>query len=466
MVECPICQKQVSEARINQHLDTDCGREKQKALTPPSSSNGYELNQVKFNEEERPAKRQKNTALMEARPLAERVRPLKLDDFVGQNELVGRDGVLRKLLEMDKCPSMILWGPSGTGKTTLARLVAKSTRSRFVEMSATAVGTGECKKLFEEARNGLKLLGQRTILFLDEIHRFAKNQQDIFLPYVESGLICLIGATTENPSFKVNNALLSRCRVFILKKLTEHEVAEILRRVGIEGVSEDMLTYMAQISDGDARIALNILEVAEQLSDKLGDEEVKQAVRRTHFAYDTHGDAHYDAISALHKSIRGSDPDAALFYATRMMESGEDPLYICRRLIRAASEDIGTADSSMLTLATSTYTAVQQVGMPEADCMIAHCVVALAEAPKSVRVYRAMKCVKSLLHQDHKAAGAAIPIHLRNAPTTLMKKIGYGKEYKYPPDDDSHQDYLPEGLIGTRFLDPGEIEFDESLGKD
>ncbi|KAF3481353.1 uncharacterized protein GIQ15_04112 [Arthroderma uncinatum] len=403
-------------------------------------------------------------ALQKSAPLAERMRPRTLDDVYGQ-ELVGPNGVLRGLIERDRVPSMILWGSAGTGKTTVARVIASMVGSRFVEINSTSTGVAECKKLFAEARNELSLTGRKTIIFCDEIHRFTKAQQDVFLGPVENGQITLIGATTENPSFKVQNALLSRCRTFTLAKLTESDVCSILNRaLSVEGpnyspsemVDDELIQYLAAFADGDARTALNLLELAMDLSQRedMTKEELKKSLTRT-LVYDRAGDQHYDTISAFHKSIRGSDPDASLYYLARMIQSGEDPLYIARRLIVVASEDIGLADNSMLSLATAAYTAVEKIGLPEARINLAHATVAMALAPKSTRAYRGLANAMASLEEPG-IAGLPIPIHLRNAPTRLMKEIGYGKEYKYNPDYKDGkvvQAYLPDKLTGKRFLE-------------
>ncbi|EFR03864.1 DNA-dependent ATPase MGS1 [Nannizzia gypsea CBS 118893] len=417
------------------------------------------------NNNEHSAKRVKpSNALQKSAPLAERMRPRTLDEVCGQ-ELVGENGVLRGLIERDRVPSMILWGSAGTGKTTVARVIASMVGSRFVEINSTSSGVAECKKLFAEAKNELSLTGRKTIIFCDEIHRFSKSQQDVFLGPVESGQVTLIGATTENPSFKVQNALLSRCRTFTLAKLTEENICAILNRaLRVEGpnyspsalVDDELIKYLAAFADGDARTALNLLELAMDLSQREGmtKDELKKSLTRT-LVYDRAGDQHYDTISAFHKSIRGSDPDASLYYLARMIQSGEDPLYIARRLIVVASEDVGLADNTMISLATAAYTAVEKIGLPEARINLAHATVALALAPKSTRTYRGLANAMASLEEPG-IAGLPIPIHLRNAPTRLMKEIGYGKEYKYNPDYKDGkvvQDYLPDKLIGRTFLE-------------
>ncbi|PSR73870.1 hypothetical protein BD289DRAFT_380151 [Coniella lustricola] len=427
-----------------------------------------------------------------AAPLAERMRPVTLDDVAGQ-DLVGPGGVLRALIESDAMPSIILWGGSGTGKTTIARCIAKTVGSRFVEINATSCGTAECKKLFHEAASEQALTGRRTIIFCDEIHRFSKSQQDVFLKPVEAGTIILVGATTENPSFKVQAALLSRCRTFTLQKLTAADITGILMRALKQEfqddpsklsplVDQDLLDYLAAFSDGDARTALNLLELALSLittkahnnnnnnnpnpntngdpssvssssHTPLTKADIKAALTKT-LVYDRAGDQHYDTISAFHKSVRGSDPDAALYYLARMLQSGEDPLFIARRMVVIASEDVGLADNTLLPLATAMYTAVQQIGMPEARIPMAHCATALCLAPKSTRAYRGLNNAYAAL-QEPGVAALPVPVHLRNAPTRLMKEMGYGAAYKYNPNyrhGKVKQDYLPEQLLGRTFL--------------
>ncbi|KAK0107339.1 hypothetical protein ONS95_004032 [Cadophora gregata] len=415
-------------------------------------------------EDSQPSKKPKTNAFQKAAPLAERMRPTSLDQVCGQ-ELVGEHGVLRSLIEQDRVPSMILWGSAGTGKTTIARCIASMVGSRFVEINSTSSGVADCKKIFAEAKGELGLTGRKTIIFCDEIHRFSKSQQDVFLGPVESGQVTLIGATTENPSFKVQNALLSRCRTFTLSKLTDDDILQILERaLSAEGqnystsdlVDSELLKYLAAFSDGDARTALNLLELAMGLSTRpsITKDEIKASLTKT-LVYDRAGDQHYDTISAFHKSVRGSDPDAALYYLARMLQSGEDPLYVARRMVVIASEDVGLADNSMLSLATGAYTAAEKIGMPECRIALAHATVALCLAPKSTRAYRGLNNAYAALREPG-VASLPIPIHLRNAPTKLMKELGYGDEYKYNPNYKEGrvvQEYLPEQLKGRTFLE-------------
>lgn len=426
--------------------------------------------------EERVLKKSKTN---KAAPLAERMRPQNLDEVCGQ-DLVGPNGVLRSLIESDRVPSMILWGASGTGKTTIARCIAHMVGSRFIELNATSSGVAECKKLFAEAANELGLTGRKTIVFCDEIHRFNKAQQDVFLKPVEAGTVTLIGATTENPSFRVANALLSRCRTFTLQPLSAEDVAGILHRAikaeeatypASPLLDEEMIGYLARFSDGDARTALNLLEVALSLTARTGitKDDIKSSLTKT-LVYDRAADQHYDTISAFHKSVRGSDPDAALYYLARMLQSGEDPLFVARRMVVIASEDVGLADSTLLPLATAAYTAAQQIGMPEARIPLAHAAVALSLAPKSTRAYRGLNSAYAALREPGVAA-LPVPLHLRNAPTRLMRDMGYGAEYKYPPnyrEGQVSQVYLPDELVGRRFLDDRDLgtEVDPDLAMD
>jgi putative ATPase len=411
-----------------------------------------------------------------ARPLAERMRPRDLDEFVGQRHAVAEGGILRTAIEQDRIFSMIFWGPPGCGKTTLARIMASATRSFFVHFSAVLSGVKEIRGVIAEAHNQQKLYRKRTILFVDEIHRFNKSQQDAFLHHVESGLITLIGATTENPSFEVISPLLSRCRVITLKMLTADDIAAIVdhaikdceRGLGDLRLAfeEDALSHLIRIADGDARMALNSLEVVAALCEnKTGPSEkdqqriisvadLERALEKKALTYDKSGEEHYNVISAFHKSLRGSDPDAALYWLERMLAAGEDPLYIARRMVRFASEDIGNADPPALTLAMSAMPAFQFLGHPEGELALAQAAVYLATAPKSNSIYSAYGKVQAAVR---KAGSLPVPLHIRNAPTRLMKDLGYGKNYKYAhsyKDAFVVQDYLPEDLKDRLFYTP------------
>ena len=397
-------------------------------------------------------------------PLADRMRPKTLDDFVGQKEVVGPGTLLRQAIEKDDIPSIIFWGPPGTGKSTLARIIANVTKSHFIQLSAVTAGVKDLRAIIAVARDKRKFENKRTILFIDEIHRWNKAQQDGLLPFVEQGVIILIGATTENPSFEVVSALLSRSRVIVLTQLTEHDLETIIQHAIRDGFSDkkikaDDLTvrYLASLANGDARIALNALEFAVQASAtvsgsvSLDKDTIKQALQKSHHLYDKDGEQHYNIISALHKSVRGGDSDAALYWMGRMLEAGEDPLYVARRLVRMAVEDIGLADPRALEQAVAAYQAAHFLGMPECDIALGQCVVYLAKAKKSVAVYQAYQAVK----QDVKATiDEPVPLHLRNAPTKLMKDLEYGKGYKYSPEYDwqEDQEYLPESLKGKKYL--------------
>ncbi|KAF9372145.1 Werner helicase interacting protein 1 [Podila verticillata] len=533
LVPCPICEKKIPEWFVNNHLDNECSGMESVAMslsqnsnkrkhedavsdfgdlidereTPPPSRNiqGSADPSTQDPQQSMQSRKDKvNAAVIRAMPLAER----------------GPGGLLRALVLQDTVPSIILWGPCGSGKTTLARIVAHTTKAHFKEMGATTHGVADVKKAAEDAKNLFHLTRQRTIVFLDEIHRFNKAQQDILLPFVEKGTITLIGATTENPSFRVNSALLSRCRVLILKKLSLYDgMDRMIRRAGrikwrdiIELAREKMssadlqrlsatfaseqsidewadktldpgaVKWLVDLSDGDGRSAINTLEMAIQglstiilsegsegedsqstqesrsvldklISANISAETVKTVFQKTHLQYDRQGDEHYNLISALHKSIRGSDVDAALYWLGRMLVAGEEPLYIARRMIRLASEDIGLADSSALPLAMATYQACQTIGMPECDVNLAHCVAYMAKAKKSVDVYHAYGLVKSTVSEEY---AYPVPIHLRNAPTTLMKDLGFGAEYRYPPSYpegyEVGQEYMPRGLKRRKFM--------------
>ncbi|KAG0005861.1 Werner helicase interacting protein 1 [Entomortierella chlamydospora] len=580
LVPCPMCEKSIPEWFVNNHLDNDCmgmesvseslshvskqkhemdefeditelepfqdnevnGRGKAQGISSnpfiarSDAPQGHHPSQQQQQQPQRQQTQEQqiiqsrrdrvNASMQRSMPLAERARPTSLDDFIGQKELVGPGGILRALVLQDTVPSIILWGPCGVGKTTLARIIAHSTKSQFKELSATTHNVADVRKVFEDAKNLSLLNKQRTIVFLDEIHRFTKAQQDIFLPFVEKGTITLVGATTENPSFRINSALLSRCRVLTLEKLSlEDGMDRMIRRAArikwrdILEMAQDQMTpreksnfastvgkddqsinnwidgiiepgavkWLIDLSDGDGRSAINTLEIAVQglstsilsndterrnsgsststmdtdapnvleklLSASLTAESVKNAFQKTHLQYDRQGDEHYNLISALHKSIRGGDADAALYWLGRMLVAGEEPLYIARRLIRVASEDIGMADSSALPLAIATYQACQLIGMPECDVNLAHCVTYMAKAKKSVDVYYAYGLVKQTVSEEF---AYPVPIHLRNAPTSLMKDLGYGEGYKYNPSYPEgvkvDQEYVPKGLKKRKFL--------------
>ena len=404
-------------------------------------------------------------------PLASRLRPENLDEYVGQKHLVGPGRILRQLIERDQISSMIFWGPPGVGKTTLARIIARQTKAEFVEFSAVTSGIKEVKEVMSQAEQNRRL-GIRTLLFADEIHRFNKAQQDAFLPYVERGSIILVGATTENPSFEINSALLSRCKVFILKALEEADLLELLHHAlkspkgyGSMKVSigEEDLQAIARFANGDARTALNTLEMA-VLNGKMDENAVlcvdkeilAQCMNRRSLLYDKNGEEHYNLISALHKSMRNSDPDAAVYWMYRMLDGGEDPLYIARRLIRFASEDVGMADSNALTLAVSVYQACHFLGMPECDVHLAHAVIYLSMAPKSNAAYEACLACREDIREK---PGAPVPLQIRNAPTRLMKDLHYGEGYIYAHSTEekvSRMKCLPDELAGRRYYRPTE----------
>jgi|Deesub1362B_J571_1020462.scaffolds.fasta_scaffold01435_5 putative ATPase len=405
-------------------------------------------------------------------PLADRVRPRKLSDMVGQEHILGPGRVLRRAIERDELFSMILWGPPGVGKTTLARIIAEETRSAFFAISAVTTGVKDIRKILDQARLNLQRLHKRSILFIDEIHHFNKAQQDALLHEVEDGTIFLIGATTENPSFEVIAPLLSRCRVFQLQPLSASELEQIVDRAiqQDEVLSQYRIRFaqgaketLIRLSGGDARMALNALELAFQLAIKPGQNEVvirlsdvEDAYQSRSLYYDKAGDYHYDVISAFIKSIRGSDPDAALYWLARMIDAGEDPKFIARRLIILASEDIGNADPLALVLATSAFTAITYIGMPEGQLVLAQAATYLASAPKSNASYRGLM---QALEDVKKGDLYPVPIHLRNAPTGLMAHLGYGKDYKYPHDYDGHfvrQTYLPEEIKGRIYYRPAD----------
>jgi len=386
-------------------------------------------------------------------PLAEKVRPENLSEFFGQEDLVGKKSYLRRAIENDNIPSMILWGPPGSGKTTLARIIAKETKSEFIQLSAVASGKKDLMRIIGEARDG-QARGKRTILFIDEIHRWNKSQQDALLPYVENGIITLIGATTENPSFEVIGALVSRARVFVLKRLSDEEIEAVLKRaIGkLKGIRVDKKTLklIAGLSNGDARMAINTLEACSGQSNKITPDLVRQVLQKTHLLYDKTGEEHYNIISALHKSMRGGDANAAVYWLARMLEGGEDPIYIARRLVRFASEDIGLANNTALILADAVFDACHKLGVPECNVHLAQCVIYMAKSKKDVTAYlaynRAQKDVE-------KYGNLPVPPHIRNAPTKLMRELGYGEGYKYTPlEDSSEQEYLPEEIKKHKYL--------------
>ena len=404
----------------------------------------------------------------QTQPLASRLRPHNLDEFVGQEHLVGEGKVLRKLIESDSISSMIFWGPPGVGKTTLARIIASSTRANFIDFSAVTSGIKEIKQVMQKAEDGRRF-GEKTILFVDEIHRFNKAQQDAFLPYVEKGSIILIGATTENPSFEVNNALLSRCKVFVLQPLTTENIVSLLKRA-IESkdgfgdmdvqISDDDLYVIANFANGDARIALSTLEMVILNGDLKGTSVVvskdiiEQCISKKSLLYDKDGEEHYNLISALHKSMRNSDPDAAVYWLARMLEAGEDPLYVARRITRFASEDIGLADPRALEIAIAAYQACHYIGMPECSVHLTEAVVYMSLAPKSNALYMAYEHAKT---DAIKQLADPVPLVIRNAPTRLMKDLDYGKGYEYAHDTEDKlttMQCLPDSLLGREYYKP------------
>jgi len=400
------------------------------------------------------------------KPLADRMRPDSLADFLGQDEVVGQGKLLRKAIESDQLPSIIFWGPPGSGKTTLAAIIAKQTKSEFIQISAVSSGKKDLQEIIKEAKEREKQ-GKKTILFIDEIHRWNKTQQDALLPFVEKGVITLIGATTENPSFEVRGALLSRCRVFVLKQLNKSHIVQIINRalkdkkngLGEFKIEIDKKTIeaLAEMSNGDARIALNTLEYAVftlKSKDKkilITLDVIKEAFQKSYLFYDKDGEEHYNIISALHKSLRGSDADAALYWLARMLEAGEDPLYVARRLVRFASEDIGLANSRALEQAVAAYNACHFIGLPECNVILAQAVVYMAKCKKSNELYVAYGKAANDVKQY---GNLGVPLHIRNAPTKLMENLGYGKDYKYSPDYDyqEKQDYFPPELKGRKYF--------------
>lgn len=415
-------------------------------------------------------------------PLAARMRPRNFDEFVGQEHLVGPGRVLRRAIETDQLGSLIFWGPPGTGKTALALVIAKATRAHFASLSAVTAGVADLRRVVEEAKEKQRLHGQRTILFIDEIHRFNKAQQDVILPFVEDGTVTLIGTTTENPSFEVNSALLSRSRVYTFKPLADTEVELIVRRaIQDEGrglgafkveLDQEAALHLALMANGDARVALNALELAALATspDDGGARHItlatiEDALQQRALLYDKSGDQHFDAISALHKSMRGSDPDGALYWMARMLEAGEDPLYVARRLVRFASEDVGMADPQALVVAMAAQQAVHFIGLPEGNLALAQAAVYLATAPKSNSIYRAYGKVKEDVQQTR---NEPVPLHLRNPVTRLMKGLGYGKGYKYAHEHPGHfvrQQHLPDSLKDKTYYEPSDQGFEKTVGE-
>lgn len=419
------------------------------------------------------------------RPLAERMRPRHLGEFVGQVHAVGPGTLIQSAVAADRVFSMILWGPPGCGKTTLARIVAAETRCHFTSFSAVLSGVKEIRAVIETARDQHRLHHRRTVLFVDEIHRFNKAQQDAFLQHVESGLITLIGATTENPSFEVIPALLSRCRVITLHPLTHEDMKAVLQRaledeaqgLGKTAVrfSPEALDHLVELADGDVRAALNGLEIVAAIAesgasdrstgDPISLEVVEQALQKKALRYDKGGDEHFNIISAFHKSLRGSDPDAALYWLARMLAAGEDPFYTARRMVRFASEDVGNADPFALTVALNAMEAYRFLGSPEGELSLAQAAVYLATAPKSNRLYTAYQAARKAIDQT---GALPVPVHLRNAPTRMMKEMGYGEGYRYAhdyPDAVAAQQHLPDALAGRQFYRPSDRGYEKAVGQ-
>jgi len=410
------------------------------------------------------------------------MRPQILEEFAGQEHLLGQGKILRQIIDSDQLPSMILWGPPGSGKTTRAMIIAKTTGAQFSAFSAVLAGVKEIREVIEEAKEEWKYRQRRTILFIDEIHRFNKAQQDAFLPHVEKGTVILIGATTENPSFEVTSPLLSRTKVFTLHALKEEEIEGILKRALIDKekglgkypaeIESDVIKRICRIANGDARVGLNTLEmvVLTTSPDAKGvryvrSKDLEEALQKKAFLYDKSGEEHYNLISALHKSLRGSDPDAALYWLGRMLEAGEDPLYLARRMIRFASEDVGMADPQALQVAVSAMEAFHFIGLPEGNLALAQAAVYLATAPKSNALYTAYQGVEKDVRE---LENMPVPLHIRNAPTSLMRNLGYGTGYQYPHDYPDHfieEDYLPENLRGRIYYRPSEEGFEREIKK-
>jgi putative ATPase len=417
---------------------------------------------------------------LQGAPLATRMRPTDLNAFVGQEHLIGKGRVLRRAIEADHIPSMIFWGPPGCGKTTLAYIIASTTGAFFSPVSAVSATVGDLRRIIQQAAERHQVHNQKTILFIDEIHRFNKTQQDAVLPYVEDGTVILIGATTENPSFEVTSPLLSRTRVVPLKPLTEDEIQVLLLRAlkdKLQGIGDleaeitpEAMQHLIATANSDARIALNTLEVAAQNTPAgtqgrrlINLDIIEDALQKRAMLYDKAGEQHYDLISALHKSMRDSDPDASIYWLAMMLEAGEDPLYIARRLIRFASEDVGMADPQALVVAMAAQQAVHFIGMPEGNLALAEAAVYLATAPKSNSLYEAYSRVQKAIKEG---ASASVPMHLRNAVTPLMKEMGYGKDYKYAHDYPDHfvdQEHLPGSIKGKQFYTPGTLGYERQV---
>jgi putative ATPase len=398
------------------------------------------------------------------------MRPQKIDDIIGQKHLINQDSMLRKMIESDELKSMILWGPPGCGKTTIAKIIENHTQKEFIQFSAVLSGIKEVKQVMQEAEMKFNLTGEQTILFIDEIHRFSKSQQDAFLPYVESGTIILLGATTENPSFEVISALLSRCSVFVLNNLEEEDIREIIIKAQeqyLPELKDEVLEYLIQISGGDGRKALNNLDMLRTYGnlENLEVGQVEKVLQQKSMFYDKGGEEHYNVISALHKSLRGSDPQAGLYWLARMLEAGDDPMYITRRLVRFATEDVGLADPNAITQAIACKEAVHFLGMPEANTALSQLVVYLATAPKSNAVYTAYKSARDLAK---KTSNLGVPLHIRNAPTKLMKDLGYKKDYKYSHDfayGYHYQKYFPDQLDEITLYTPSQFGFEKEIIK-
>ena len=415
-------------------------------------------------------------------PLADRMRPESLNQFVGQGHLVSKGKFLRRMIENDQLQSLILWGPPGSGKTTMAHIIAHSTDHNFTSFSAVFSGIKSVRAVMEQSQSRLRIYGRKTIIFIDEIHRFNKAQQDAFLPFVEKGDIILIGATTENPSFEVNSALLSRCRVLVLHALNQRQIGMIIKQaldddkngLGTEklNIDEDAILLLSNLANGDARAALTTLEIAyqwtkieEEKIDRITVEMIKEAYQKKTLRYDKTADQHYNLISALHKSLRGSHPDAALYWMVRMLEGGEDPLYVARRMIRFASEDIGNADPNALTVAIAARDAYHTLGSPEGELALAQAAIYLATAPKSNSIYAAYRQVTAVIK---KTGNLPVPLHILNAPTRLMKSLDYGKGYQYDHDCEDNiapQECLPREIRDEKFYEPSRFGFEKEIKK-